>query len=177
MEITTSDENVTVLERYAHVDWQGYDFESCYTSLDPIGPIYPVDVFAAIKFYSGNLKNAARALNRPRDSLVRWLKANPEFNQIAADEEEGVLDDVEEIVKEQAKGGDGAQARFLLSTKGKNRGYTTKVESAGRIELEFDRIVENRLTEDQILRMAEELIAQRKLESQTIDGKCEDAAE
>lgn len=180
LEIAVSDDqNVTVLERFRHVDWENYRFDQCNTRLDPIGPFYPMDVYAALKNSFGNYGKAAVLLGRPRDSLMRWLKANPEFNQIAIDTEETVLDDVEDIVKKQALEGDGAQARFLLSTKAKNRGYSTKVENGGRIgiELEFSRIVENRLTEEQILRMAEEIVARQVEQSNTIEGTVEHATE
>lgn len=173
------DQNITVLERFRHVDWENYRFSTCDTAIDPIGPFYPIDVYAALKHAKGNFKVAANLLQRPRDSLIRWLKANSEFMQIAIDEEEGTLDDVETLVKEQALAGDGAQQRFLLSTKGKSRGYTTKVEAGGRIgiDLEFSRIVENRLTEEQILRMAEEIVERQRMDMNTIEGTVEDAPE
>lgn len=180
MEIAIREEqNTSVLDRYAHVDWQNYRFDMCNTALDPIGPIYPVDVFAALKFTRGNYRQAAHLLNRPRDSLIRWLKANSEFNIVAVDEEEGALDDIETIARDQALAGDGAQVRFLLSTKAKNRGYSTKVENSGRIgiELEFDRIVATRMTEEQVMRMAEEIMARNKEQENTIDGTVVDAEE
>lgn len=175
--VASDDQNITVFERFAHVDYANYDFETCNTAIDPIGPFYPIDVFAAIKVARGNYRLASQLLRRQRDSLIRWIKANPEFSQIAVDEEEGVLDDVETIVKDQALSGDGAQTRFLLSTKGKNRGYSTKVETSGRIglELEFSRIVETRLTDDQVLQMAEEIVERRASEAKVINGDQENA--
>lgn len=161
--VTTSDEDVNVLEEFQHIDTTYYDFENCDTALDPIGPIVRRDVYAALVKSDGNLKEAALLLNRPRESLNRWLKANKDMMLVLADLEESFIDDVETLVKSSARAGDGAQQRYLLSTKGKNRGYSTRVEATGKdgSDLEFARIAVVRVSEEQMMRVAREYLEQQ----------------
>lgn len=159
-DIVTSPEGTNVLEEFAHVDWESYDFTHCKTRLDPIGPIYREDVFAAITHSEGHVANAARLIGRPRETLVRWLKANKDMYVVQHDIQETVLDDVEVEVRKQALAGDSAQQRFLLNTLGKNRGYTTRIEATGKdgAELEFARVAVVRVTDEQMRRVAQEII-------------------
>lgn len=159
-DLISEPEGYTVIERYAFVDVEGYDFSTCRTSVDPIGPIFEIDVFAALTSMRGNLGKAAALLNRPRDTLARWLKHNKEMWRVVIDAEECVLDNAEEMVKDQALAGDPAQLRFLLQTKGKGRGYSTRVENTGKdgAELDFGRVAAERVTEDRIQQIAEEVL-------------------
>lgn len=157
--VTGNEQAPNVLEEFRHVDVAFYDFENCDTRIDPIGPIHRQDVYAALVVAEGNLRLAASMIGRPRETLVRWLNANKDMYQIAQDIEESTLDDVETLVRQGAKAGDAAQQRFLLTTKGKNRGYTTRVENTGKdgAELNFARVAVVRISEEQMLRVAREV--------------------
>lgn len=159
-DLITDPEGLTVIERFAFVDVDNYDFPTCRTAIDPIGPIYEIDVYAALKFTKGNMGKAAALLNRARDSLQRWLKHNPELYRVVVEAEETALDDAEELVRNQALAGDPAQLRFLLQTKGKNRGYSTRQENTGKdgANLDFARIASDRISDDRMLEIAEEVL-------------------
>lgn len=159
-DLITDPEGLTVIERFAFVDVEAYDFQTCRTAIDPIGPIYEIDVYAALKVTSGNLGKAATLLNRARDSLQRWLKHNVELYRVVVDAEETALDTAEELVRNQALAGDPAQLRFLLQTKGKNRGYSTRQETTGKngAELDFARVAAERISDDRMQEIANEVL-------------------
>ena len=159
-DLITDPEGLTVIERFAFVDVDNYDFPTCRTAIDPIGPIFEIDVYAALKVTAGNMGKAAALLNRARDSLQRWLKHNQELYRVVVDAEETALDNAEELVRNQALAGDPAQLRFLLQTKGKNRGYSTRQENTGKdgADLDFARVAANRVSEDRMQQIAEEVL-------------------
>lgn len=169
----TQKDDTTVNERYSMVDWENYDFRNCRTTRDPIGPIYEQDMFAALKKSEGNLRVAADLLGRQRDTISRWLNANPAYKRVIDNIEDSALDDMESLVRAQALGGDPAQLRFLLQTKGKARGYTRQVEQTGRlaVDVEFGKIMESRMTEDQLIRIAREIAERGNEQARTIDGE------
>lgn len=149
----------TVLEEFAHIDCDNFDTSQFLTSLDPYGAIYRKEVYIALMKADGNIGVAAQMLARPRETLVRWLKANHDMAVIAENIRETKLDHVEDVVMRQALQGDGAQARFLLQTRGKERGYTTRVENTGKDgePLELLKQMQVFVSEDQMERLSEEL--------------------
>lgn len=62
--------------------------------------------------------------NAARDFIV----ADPELSQMLQNEMEGVLDMAESVVYQSAKDGNTHDAKWLLSKKGKARGFGDKVE-------------------------------------------------
>lgn len=163
-------ESSNVLEEFAHVDYVNYDFKHCRTRLDPIGPIFREDVYAALKNAEGSVADAAALIGRPRETLARWLKANKDMYLIQHDIQETVLDTVEVSVRKQAVAGDAGQQRFLLNTLGKDRGYSTRVEATGKdgAELNFARVAVVRISDEQMMRVAKEIVAKG---DKSIDGE------
>ena len=53
----------------------------------------------------------------------KYIEADPELAQMLADEVEGVLDMAESVVFKSAQAGNTQDAKWLLSKKGKQRGY------------------------------------------------------
>ena len=163
---------MTVLEEFQNFDWRRYQPEEFYTALDPQGPIIRKEVYVALMQSEGNLGKAAAMLNRPRDTLRRWLNANPDMKVVSENLVETAIDNIEETAFKQAIEGDGAQVRFLLQTKGKNRGYSTRVENTGAdgAPLELMRQVEVHVTAEQMQRLAEEIQHRVAGTGRTVNG-------
>lgn len=114
-------------------DWLvEFSFDSCYTRLNPEGPIAELDVAVAMLREYGNPTAVARQLHRSRASVEGFVTRNPKLAKLAKDIGEQFLDDVEAKQKELALMGDPVSARFFLTTLGKNRGYTTREEVTGK---------------------------------------------
>lgn len=147
-------------DEFRLLDVANYDFSTCPTRVDAIGPIYREDAYAALVHSNGHIADAALLLGRQRGQFARWLKAHPEFSVLQDDLVETDLDTVERSVFDAAKSGDGANARFLLTTKGKNRGYSTRTELTGRDgeAIKFDAIIQDRLSPEQVARAASEYL-------------------
>jgi hypothetical protein len=112
-------------------DPANYDFEGCETRLDPMGPYNPVDVVAAIMMTAGNFAKMAVLLGRNRTRVRDFVLRKPEVKLVYDEVKESILDDIEESVIMSALNGDPADRRFVLTTLGKHRGFTTRVENTG----------------------------------------------
>lgn len=91
---------------------------------------YDRDKFVeAVQGSGGILSTIAARLGVERYTVARWRDNLPEVQEIIADETEKTLDMAENGLIVAARDGDLKAINFLLSTKGKNRGFTTKVEN------------------------------------------------
>ncbi len=99
----------------------GYDFKKCATRM---GKTYhDLDVIAAILHHKGELGAIAQSLGRGRQAIRNYIFSSPPILEIFAEVTESILDKVEQCVYDLATSGDLAAGRFVLSTKGKNRGW------------------------------------------------------
>jgi hypothetical protein len=105
-----------------------YDFVNCPTRVDRNGPYFPQDVIAALIHCHFVLIEASRLLGRRRQALKDYIYRNPDMLDWWVDHQEGVLDHSEAVVIRSMMAGESADARYLLNTLGKERGYTTKSE-------------------------------------------------
>lgn len=108
-----------------------YDFSVCQTRLDRYGPYDPVDVAAAILMTGGVFSQMASLLGRNRNRVRDYVLSRPEVKRVYDEVRESILDEVECSVIKSALNGDTANQRFILTTLGKDRGYTTRVENTG----------------------------------------------
>ena len=108
-----------------------YEFTKCATALDRNGPYYKMDVVAAAIAFDVNMGRMARALNRSRNGLQRFINAHADILTFLRDMTDTVIDDVEQNMIEAAKDGDLSAARYVLSTLGKERGWTTRLPEKG----------------------------------------------
>ena len=76
----------------------------------------------------GNVSLASEKLGVNRRTIHRHMKKNPALRQVVEDCREQVLDRAEENIFEAAEKGDLAACRFILTTLGKARGYSTRKE-------------------------------------------------
>ena len=122
-----------VPDGYEFLDYRNYDFKRCLTRQDTRGPFDEEDVVAALLYARAGIGIAAGYLGRSRSSLTRWLKAHPSVMAIVEDYKQTQLDAVEINTFDSAiVDSDGADRRFLLQTKGKERGFSSRQEVTGK---------------------------------------------
>lgn len=130
-----------------------YDFEGCWTKTHPDEAYDTEDVAAALIVGNGILARGARLVGRPRSSFANFVQRNAQLSTLRDDILEEALDYVEEQQIAAAKGkpvmekhedgeirpvlGDLAAGRFLLTTLGKHRGYSTRVEHSGGMSVKI----------------------------------------
>lgn len=148
-----------ILTRYMDVNYEFYDFENCESVMFRSLPLIEVDVYAALMHERGNLGRAAKLLCRPRRVLTDWMRSVPEMHQVLDEIRDTRIDNIQDSVISAAELGDGAQARFVLTTLGKERGFTTRVESTGKDGAPLDRVISDRISDEQLLRIAKEVQA------------------
>ena len=110
----------------------GYDFSIAPTALHNEDKYHESDVAAALFAARGNLSFAARLLNRRRNRLRAYLDRSPEMLQLWDDIRDEVIDKVEQNCYDLALNGDPTSIRFVLSTIGKDRGWTQRTETTGK---------------------------------------------
>lgn len=111
---------------------EDYDFTNCWTATHPQEAYEDEDVAAALILAQGNLGKVARLLHRPRRSVSNHVARNLPLAELQDDMWEEFIDAVEEKHQSAALNGDVGTQRFFLTTRGKNRGYTTRVETTGK---------------------------------------------
>ena len=82
----------------------------------------------AVEGSGGILTSIAERIGVSRKSLYEWLAKNPEMLKFKQDEEEKILDLGEASLFSQLKNQEKWAVKYLLSTKGKTRGYVEKQE-------------------------------------------------
>lgn len=100
--------------------------------MNPSGPYEEEDVAAALLQFNGNLTQVAGALGRTRRSVNNFIIRTPALQELLEEVESVFLDTVEGKYKDAALAGDETALRFFLTTKAKDRGYSTRVESTGK---------------------------------------------
>lgn len=114
------------------IDHENYDFAGCLTRRDRFGPYYDADVVAAIRVAQSSLIHIANLLGRNRNRVRDLIYSRPDLKAVFDETRETLLDHVEVSVFTSALNGDGPNQRFLLSTIGKSRGYSTRQELTGQ---------------------------------------------
>jgi hypothetical protein len=121
-----------VLEKVGQLEEPLVYFEDCYTCENPNAGVAEVDIVVALIIFNGNYRKCAAALRRTRNFILSHVERNDELRELRSDIREGLIDDIEELVFEQARSGDGTQARFVLQTQAKERGYVSREERTGK---------------------------------------------
>lgn len=80
-----------------------------------------------IRKNKNNFAKSCAAVNRDRKTMLKWLDEDDDFNTIYKETTEIVLDDAEEQLNILAGLGDIKAIKFLLCTKGRARGYDTRI--------------------------------------------------
>ena len=91
------------------------------------------DIWDALVANDGNMSAAARSLSRSRIWMSTRVNKSPELLNLIRSFRDEVLDIAEQNVFARVKAGDDpATEKWLLSTLGKDRGYTQGVGGAGK---------------------------------------------
>ncbi|RLI67501.1 hypothetical protein DRO91_10145 [Candidatus Heimdallarchaeota archaeon] len=94
--------------------------------------------FKKALFDSGGIKTTiARKLGVTRKAVYDYLERNPKLKILLKHEEEKILDMAEVSLFAQVKNKDFPATKYILSTKGKDRGYTEKqeIEHSGQAQI------------------------------------------
>ena len=95
--------------------------------------IFRVNKTSAIKAINdnfGNIKNAAKSLGIDRESLYNFIKRH-ELHLVVENARDQLVDIAENSLLELVRAKDVRAVIFVLSTLGKKRGYTTKLDEMG----------------------------------------------
>lgn len=94
------------------------------------------EVCDALRKFYGLIKPASQYLKCSRMTIYRYLEKHPEAKRIVEEGREELLDSAETVLVKILNGGLEAStgemldaAKYVTSTIGKNRGYTTKTET------------------------------------------------
>jgi len=88
-------------------------------------------IIEAIKDSGGIMSTIARRLGVTWHTADTWVKQYDETKQALQDEREAILDLAESTLFRNIKDGNSQDAKWLLSTMGKNRGYSERQEITG----------------------------------------------
>ena len=88
-------------------------------------------IIEAIKDSGGIMSTIARRLGVTWHTADTWVKQYDETKQALQDERETILDLAESTLFRNIKDGNSQDAKWLLSTMGKNRGYSERHEITG----------------------------------------------
>lgn len=91
----------------------------------------PKQILKAIEGSFGTISVVAKRLNCNWNTADTYIHKWPETCQALKDENERLVDAAEMVVIKSLEEGDVQTAKYILSTKGKKRGYTEKVEHTG----------------------------------------------
>jgi hypothetical protein len=105
---------------------ENYNFHDCATRRQLDHPPIELDVAVAILKTGGVACDMASLLGRSRTVVHTFVWNSPELTDLMDEVAQTTLDKVEAMQMSLALAGDGAAGRFILSTLGKDRGYTTK---------------------------------------------------
>jgi hypothetical protein len=88
-------------------------------------------VLSAIKGSGGIVSNVANRLNCSWVSARKYIDVWPETKQAYEEEKEAILDLCESVLYSSIKNGDTQSAKWVLATKGKERGFIERREVTG----------------------------------------------
>lgn len=90
------------------------------------------DVAAALIVSMGSYADAARILRRSRKQVFDFVMRHSDLEELREEVFETALDDIETGYLREAIAGDPSARKHFLTTLGKNRGHTTRVEQTGK---------------------------------------------
>ena len=94
-----------------------------------------LEFIKAIVKNKGNFSKSCRSVKRSRNAIYEWLEKDEDFNLLYKEALEENLDNAEEKLNILASAGDLNAIKFLLSTKGRERGYDTRIQLENYITL------------------------------------------
>lgn len=99
---------------------------------EPGDPPSDLRIYEALKEFEGNITNVAISFDVPRYVIAKRINEVPLLNEVAQDFRQSLVDVAEEKLARLIAQEDGATVRFVASTLGKDRGYSTGVAGMGK---------------------------------------------
>ncbi len=124
-----------------------YDFEGCYTATHPGVKAAREDVAAALIIFRGNSLIASKVLRRSRTALDAYISRDKELVKLRSEQNESFLDEVQYQHQQAALKGDLVTQRFFLTTLGKNRGFSSRVDHSSEDGTMTPTTVERRIVD------------------------------
>lgn len=87
-----------------------------------------INCLISLYLHYGDVSKACEQLLMSRSTFYNWKRENKTFQEAVDDIEETFLDAAESKIRQKIEDGDVACLIFYLKTKGKNRGYSEKIE-------------------------------------------------
>ena len=87
-----------------------------------------INCLISLYLHYGDVSKACKQLLMSRSTFYNWKRENKTFQEAVDDIEEAFLDAAESKIRQKIEDGDVACLIFYLKTKGKNRGYSEKIE-------------------------------------------------
>lgn len=87
-----------------------------------------INCLISLQLNYGDVSKACAQLGMSRSTFYKWKHENQSFKECSDDIEETFLDAAESKIRQKIEDGDVACLIFYLKTKGKNRGYSEKIE-------------------------------------------------
>lgn len=133
---TEYDAALATVKKIQAQDPLGYKFVVCQTvatrDMAPAKQVIVVqDVVAAILVSRGNLARMAGFLHRSRGKLRNFIESNEHLQELFSDQTESMVDKAQDNVYDAIEAGDVKVSQHYLDRLGKNRGYTTRLETTG----------------------------------------------
>jgi len=101
--------------------------------LDDGRPLLGVDeVMVALFEHQGNVGAAALAIERPRHRVQKLINETPTLQMFLMDLQETRIDKAEQVIDHYLNEGDFGAARLVVTTQGKQRGWTQRSEVTGK---------------------------------------------
>jgi len=88
------------------------------------------EVIAAL-VKAGTQSGAAKLLKANRQTIINYMKEDPEISMAVKEAKEILLDVAETMLADNIRKGHASSIFFYLKTQGKQRGYVERVESTG----------------------------------------------
>jgi hypothetical protein len=99
---------------------------------DPIIPDLTEDsVREALIANRGNISKVALSLEKMRSQVALFISIRPEFIVLRDSLREAIVDKAEDNIFAAVENGDVGQSNFVVSTLGKNRGWSNRLETTG----------------------------------------------
>lgn len=84
-----------------------------------------VEITEALQHAEFHFGDAAKMLGVSRAGLKDFIDRTPELLSMVEDASESMVDDAERVIRNDLKSNDSGTAKFVASTKGKNRGWSS----------------------------------------------------
>lgn len=143
---------MTIFEKYPelldHEQVASFDFANCWSRVNPDDQIGEFDVAVALVHHRGNLSRVGASLGKTRRRVESFVLKNLMLRDLYEDVHESLLDEVETAAFDLALSGHPATVKFLLVTRGRERGYQEVLaapppgDSGVRAEMTYEEMLE-----------------------------------